>query len=83
MDQIMVEYSHEYLIKIFSKLKQEERENIGLMGGWAVYYLLKEKGIEHIGSRDIDLFFNPEKISFERIVQLINVEGFHPHSTFR
>ncbi|MBS3060512.1 MAG: hypothetical protein J4432_03315 [DPANN group archaeon] len=81
IDEIMTEYSNKYLLSLFKDVKQ--KRDIGLMGGWAVHYLLKEAGIEHIGSRDIDIFFNPNKIPFEKIRQLIESKGFKPHSTFR
>ena len=77
----MAEYSNKCLVELFKHVGQ--KSDIGLMGGWAVHYLLKEKGVEHIGSRDIDIFFNPEKVSFEEIQELIEKEGFKPHSTFR
>ncbi|MBU3904629.1 MAG: hypothetical protein KJ906_00565 [Nanoarchaeota archaeon] len=83
VDKLEAEYSERYLYGIFSKLKVDEQKHIGLMGGWAVQFLLEKFGIKHIGSRDIDIFFDPDKISIERIKDIIESEGFVPHSTFR
>jgi len=76
-------YSRLYLYDLFKSLVESERKNIGLMGGWAIHFLLEGIGVKHIGSRDIDIFFNPEKISYERIVELVKSHKFEPHSTFR
>ncbi len=81
IDKTMAQYSNKCLVRLFKQVKQ--KGHIGLMGGWAIHYLLKGKGIEHIGSRDIDIFFNPQKVSLGRVKRLIESEGFKPHSTFR
>jgi len=83
IDGEMIDHSRKHLHEFFTNLKQKEKENIGLMGGWAVHLLLKRFEVDHIGSRDIDIFFNPEKIQFQRVKELINARGFIPHSTFR
>jgi len=83
INQKEVRYSEKYLYEFFKSLKPKEKRNIGLMGGWAVYFLLKKMDIDHIGSRDIDIFFNPEEISFQDLVKKVESQGFQPHSTFR
>jgi len=57
--------------------------SVGLMGGWAVTYLLKKRKVDHIGSRDIDVFYHPSHVNYASISQLIRNSGFLPHSTFR
>lgn len=83
MEKLMIEQSEKLLFKFFENLNAIEKENTGLMGGWAVHYLLKEKGSKHIGSRDIDIFFNPKRIEFKIIQEKLKCMGFHAHSTFR
>lgn len=83
MEKLMIEKSSELLYAFFKNLKKKETEQIGLMGGWAVHYTLKNKGIAHIGSRDIDVFFDPAKIKQEFVEEKVEKMGFHPHSTFR
>ncbi len=79
----MIEKSDELLYAFFKNLAKKEIEEIGLMGGWAVHYLLKNKDVVHIGSRDIDIFFNPKKTKPKTIEEKLNKMGFNPHSTFR
>lgn len=83
MFEEMIKHSEKYLYDFFSALGPAKRRNIGLMGGWAVQLLLTKIGVEHIGSRDIDVFFNPKKIEFDDLVEMIESSGFQPHSTFR
>lgn len=79
----MIEKSDELLYEFFKSLNKKENKQVGLMGGWAVHYILKNKEIVHIGSRDIDIFFNPAKIKPKVIEEKLKKMGFHPHSTFR
>jgi len=83
MEKLMMEKSSELLYDFFKSLKKKESKQIGLMGGWAVHYTLKNKGVVHMGSRDIDVFFDPVKIKPELIEEKVKKMGFHPHSTFR
>lgn len=77
-----VEYSEKYLKDLFRKF-QKEKLMVGLMGGWAVHLLIQKKGKEHIGSRDIDIFFNPEETNPKELIKIVEKEGFKPHSNFR
>ncbi|MFH0969949.1 MAG: hypothetical protein V1776_00600 [Candidatus Diapherotrites archaeon] len=79
----MIEKSDEFLYVFFKALGKSEIDEIGLMGGWAVHYTLKNKDVVHIGSRDIDIFFDPTKIKPKTIEEKLKNMGFHPHSTFR
>jgi len=83
MEKLMMEKSSELLYDFFKSLKKKESGQIGLMGGWAVHYTLKNKGVAHMGSRDIDVFFDPAKIKPKLIEEKVKKMGFHPHSTFR
>src|SRR3989338_4956540 len=83
MDELLIEKSEELLYKFFNGFTDKERKQIGLMGGWAVHYLLENKGVEHIGSRDIDIFFDPKKTKPKTIAEKLEKMGFAPHSTFR
>ena len=58
----MIKKSEELLLDFFKSLAKNEKQHIGLMGGWAVHHILKNRDIVHMGSRDIDIFFNPSKI---------------------
>ncbi len=78
-----VEYSEKYLYEFFKSLNQKQKKNIGLMGGWAVHLFLKKLEVSHIGSRDIDIFFNPREINFKDLITKVESLGFKPHSTFR
>jgi len=80
---LMVEKSGELLYEFFKDLKKKESGHIGLMGGWAVHYTLENKGVVHVGSRDIDIFFDPKKIKPGAIEEKLEKMGFHRHSTFR
>lgn len=79
----MIEKSDELLLYFFKALSEQERKHIGLMGGWAVHYLLKSRDVVHIGSRDIDIFFDPSKIKPSALEYKLEELGFHRHSTFR
>jgi len=83
MEKLMIEKSGELLYDFFKNLEKREIDEIGLMGGWAVHYTLKNKDVVHIGSRDIDIFFDPTKIKPKAIEEKLKKMGFHPHSTFR
>jgi len=83
MEKLMIEKSDEFLYAFFKKLGKSEIDEIGLMGGWAVHYTLKNKDVVHIGSRDIDIFFDPAKIKPKAVEEKLKKMGFHPHSTFR
>lgn len=83
MFEEMAKHSEKYLYDFFSALNATQRRDIGLMGGWAVQLLLAKLGVKHIGSRDIDIFFNPKKIAFDDLIGMIESRGFRPHSTFR
>lgn len=83
MEKLMIEKSDEFLYAFFKNLGKNEIDEIGLMGGWAVHYTLKNKDVVHIGSRDIDIFFDPVKIKLRTIEEKLKRMGFHPHSTFR
>jgi hypothetical protein len=83
MERLMIEKSDELLYDFFKNLKKKETGQIGLMGGWAVHYALKNKGVAHVGSRDIDIFFDPAKIKPKAVEEKLEKMGFHPHSTFR
>ncbi|MEW6295925.1 MAG: hypothetical protein AB1467_06610 [Candidatus Diapherotrites archaeon] len=83
MEKLMIEKSDEFLYTFFKNLGKTEIDEIGLMGGWAVHYTLKNKDVVHIGSRDIDIFFDPAKINPKAIEEKLKSMGFHPHSTFR
>lgn len=71
------------LIAFFESVPSKDRQSFGLMGGWAVNSLLENRGISHIGSRDIDIFFDPQQIQYESVVALIRNRRFVEHSTFR
>ncbi|MEK6973493.1 MAG: hypothetical protein AABW72_05665 [archaeon] len=83
MEKLMIEKSDEFLYSFFKNLANNEIDKVGLMGGWAVHYTLKNKDIVHMGSRDIDIFFDPAKIRPKAIEEKLKNMGFHPHSTFR
>jgi len=83
MEKLMIEKSDELLYYFFKSLGKKEVDEIGLMGGWAVHYTLKNKDIVHVGSRDIDIFFDPARIKPKAVEEKLKKMGFHPHSTFR
>lgn len=71
------------LITFFESVSPKDRPSLGLMGGWAVTAILENRKVAHIGSRDIDIFFNPQQIEYESVAALIQNRRFHQHSTFR
>ena len=83
MEKLMFSKSDELLHEFFKSLSTEEISQIGLMGGWAVHYTLKNKDVAHLESRDIDIFFDPTKIKPAIIEEKLEKMGFHRHSTFR
>ena len=83
MEKLMVEKSDELLYEFFKNLSNRDQARIGLMGGWAVHYLLKGLDVVHLGSRDIDIFFDPKKVKPGTIDAKLEKMGFHRHSTFR
>lgn len=83
MERLMIQKSDEILHEFFKGLEKREIDEIGLMGGWAVHYTLKNKDVVHVGSRDIDIFFDPAKIKPKAVEEKLKNMGFHPHSTFR
>lgn len=83
MEKLMLKKSDELMHYFFKNLDSDHKHNIGLMGGWAVHYLLKSKDVVHMGSRDIDVFFNPAKLKPATLEKRLEKLGFHRHSTFR
>lgn len=83
MERLLFKKSNELLQDFFKALAKEEASHIGLMGGWAVHYTLKSRGVVHLESRDIDIFFDPAKIKPSAIEGKLEKMGFHRHSTFR
>lgn len=83
MDEEVTQQSEKYLHDWIASLTEEQRKHVGLMGGWAVHLLLEKFGGKHIGSRDIDIFFDPTAITYEEVTEKIKEMGFTPHSTFR
>jgi|SRR3989344_1992930 len=79
----MIEKSDSLLKDFFRRLPPEDKQHVGLMGGWAVHYLVKGRGFPHMGSRDIDIFFDPKKIALRKVEGILGKMGFHRHSTFR
>ncbi len=79
----MFDKSEEFLVKFFKSLNEVGRKNIGLMGGWAVHHVMESKGFVHLGSRDIDIFFDPATIKPYLLKKKLDEMGFHAHSTFR
>lgn len=75
--------SEQDMISFFRSIPAEFEGSFGLMGGWAVTYLLKNRGFEHPGSRDIDIFYDPGRVSYETVSKMIRGQRFQPHSTFR
>jgi hypothetical protein len=61
---------------------QSYKESIVLIGGWVPYFLIEEFGrddFRHVGSIDIDLAVNPDKIdqdAYATIIELIERRGY-------
>ena len=75
-DPLETDLSRKELTAIF-------KESIGipicLIGGWASYFYVNEKykrafGKEYMGSRDIDIFFDPKKE--KEFSKVVNKRGF-------
>ena len=75
-DPLETDISRKELAAIF-------KESIGipicLIGGWASYFYVNEKykrafGKEYMGSRDIDIFFDPKKE--KEFLKVVNKRGF-------
>jgi len=75
--------SEKQMFSFFRSIPKELESSVGLMGGWAVTYLLENRNIKHIGSRDIDVFYDSASVTYETITELIALQQFEPHSTFR
>jgi hypothetical protein len=56
-------------------------QNLGIMGGWAVYFTLQEhwpkfRGQKYLGSRDIDIFLLCEESRFEIFLDAVKELGY-------
>ncbi len=79
-DPVETDISKKFLLRIIEKF---ESENLGLMGGWAVYMhanenFMKATGKEYLRSRDIDVFINCERRFLEKFRKIIFEMGFIP-----
>jgi hypothetical protein len=57
----------------------EFRDNIVLVGGWIPYFLMEENRHEHVGSLDIDIALDFQKISedtYQTILQALKSKGY-------
>jgi len=57
----------------------EFRDHIVLTGGWIPYFLVEERGHEHVGSLDIDIALNFQEISddsYQTILQALKDQGY-------
>ena len=57
----------------------EFRDNIVLVGGWIPYFLMEKNRHEHVGSLDIDIALDFQKISgdtYKTILQLLKSRGY-------
>ncbi|HZK10800.1 MAG TPA: hypothetical protein VFD10_00345 [Atribacterota bacterium] len=57
----------------------EFRDNIVLVGGWIPYFLIEENRYEHVGSLDIDIALDFQKISgdtYKTILQVLKSKGY-------
>ncbi len=74
----LVEAAHSVLIELMHLLG-EYRDNIVLIGGWVPEILLSGQGKPHIGSIDVDLALNHQKISkdgYKMIQELLLNRGY-------
>ena len=83
-DTILTSASKSAMIELFRTLKRYSNSLV-LVGGWVPYFLLKEsmarKGVEHVGSIDIDVVINPAEIGddeYRTIVESICDVGWRP-----
>lgn len=75
--------SQKQMISFFRSVPSELKKSVGLMGGWAVTYLLENRKIKHMGSCDIDIFYDSASVDYKTMTEFIKHQGFQPHSTFR
>ena len=57
----------------------EYRDSIVLVGGWIPYFLLENSRKEHVGSLDIDIALDFQKISnssYRTILQMLKNKGY-------
>jgi len=57
----------------------EFRDNIVLVGGWIPYFLMEKNRYEHVGSLDIDIALDFQKISgdtYKTILQILKSRGY-------
>jgi hypothetical protein len=57
----------------------EFRDNIVLIGGWIPYFLMEKNRHEHVGSLDIDIALDFQKISgdtYKTILQILKSRGY-------
>ena len=57
----------------------EFRDHIVLTGGWIPYFLVEERGHEHVGSLDIDIALDFQEISddsYQTILQALKDQGY-------
>jgi len=57
----------------------EFRDNIVLVGGWVPYFLMEKNRHEHVGSLDIDIALDFQKISvdtYKTILQILKSRGY-------
>jgi len=57
----------------------EFRDNMVLVGGWIPYFLMEKNRHEHVGSLDIDIALDFQKISddtYKTILQLLKSRGY-------
>lgn len=72
-----VEAAHSVLMELMHLL-EEYKDNIVLIGGWVPEILLSSQGKPHIGSIDVDLALNHQKIredGYKMIQELLLKRG--------
>ncbi len=83
LDMRLVEASKSILLEIMTILGAY-RESLVLVGGWAPYFIIEsfkspDDNFIHVGSLDIDIAVNPEKISgveYKSMLKLIEEHGY-------
>lgn len=86
----ITEASKSVLLELFTILGTY-RASLVLVGGWVPYFLLeiykkKDDPFQHVGSIDIDIALNPEKIpprTYTTIVELIQERGYTPRESIK
>jgi len=76
--KIEVEACLSVLVELMTVLG-EYRDHIVLTGGWIPYFLLEERGHEHVGSLDIDIALDFQKISndsYQTILLTLKDRGY-------